>query len=103
MNQDEALRVAVALLHESQHDGDPGLAVDVGGVEVKDGLLIVPFNSRRYLNSREASDMLLDCWPILVDLSTGKARFGQLHERHLWRGGRGQAGAPRRGTPEGER
>jgi hypothetical protein len=29
--------------------------------------------------------MLLDCWPILVDLDRGDVRFGTLDERHLWR------------------
>jgi hypothetical protein len=52
-------------------------------VRIKDGLLIVPYNSTTYLASRKLRDQLLDCWPILVDLTTGQARFGQLHERHL--------------------
>ncbi|MFC1416188.1 hypothetical protein [Streptacidiphilus cavernicola] len=85
MDQDEALRVAVALLRESRRGNEPELAVDVDRVRVKDGLLIVPYNSATYLASRSVRDRLLDCWPILVDLTTGQARFGRLHERSLWR------------------
>ncbi|MFC1407903.1 hypothetical protein ACEZCY_01255 [Streptacidiphilus sp. N1-12] len=85
MNQEEALRVAVALLRESRRGNEPELAVDASRVRIKHGLLIAPYNSVRYLASRNVQDRLLDCWPILVDLTTGQARFGRLHERHLWR------------------
>ncbi|WP_037609023.1 hypothetical protein [Streptacidiphilus rugosus] len=88
MNQDEALRTAVALLHQSRRDDEPELAVDADRAHIQDGLLIVPYNSTTYLASRNVRDQLLDCWPILVDLTTGQARFGRLHERHLWRGNR---------------
>ncbi|MEW2622897.1 hypothetical protein [Streptomyces sp. NPDC048106] len=39
----------------------------------------------QYFVSRDDRQMLLDCWPILVDLEHGDVRFGTLDDRHLWR------------------
>ncbi|MBO0517567.1 hypothetical protein J0695_38315, partial [Streptomyces beijiangensis] len=54
-------------------------------VQESNGLLIVPYNSAQYLASRDVSEQLLDCWPILVNLERGDVRFGTLDERHLWK------------------
>jgi hypothetical protein len=85
MERDEALQFAVTFLARSQRDDDPPLAVDAERVRERNGLLIVPYNSVQYLASRGATQQLLDCWPILVDLGSGDVRFGTLDERHLWR------------------
>ncbi|WP_407837258.1 YrhB domain-containing protein [Streptomyces sp. DSM 116496] len=85
MQQDEALQLAVAFLARSQRDDEPPLAVDPERVRESGRLLIVPYNSVQYLASRNDRHMLLDCWPILVDLDRGDVRFGTLDERHLWR------------------
>ncbi|MFF9158265.1 hypothetical protein ACF1AB_39255 [Streptomyces sp. NPDC014846] len=85
MEPDQALELAVTFLARSQRADEPPLAVDAEGIRVSNGLLIVPYNSVQYLASREASEQLLDCWPILVDLERGDVRFGLLEERHLWR------------------
>ncbi|MFD8554775.1 YrhB domain-containing protein [Streptomyces fradiae] len=84
MDHSEALQLAVAFLARSQRDDEPPLAIDTAGVRESNGLLIVPYNSVRYLASRDVGQQLLDCWPILVDLERGEARFGTLDERHLW-------------------
>ncbi|MGV9351878.1 YrhB domain-containing protein [Streptomyces spiralis] len=81
----EALRLAVSFLERSQRDDEPLLAVDTERVRESNGLLIAPYNSVQYLTSRDVRDQLLDCWPILVDLSSGDVRFGTLDERHLWK------------------
>ncbi|MEU5797329.1 YrhB domain-containing protein [Streptomyces sp. NPDC047813] len=85
MEQAKALDIAVAFLKQSQRKDEPPLAVDTEGVSESNGLLIVPYNSVRYLASRNARDQLLDCWPVLVDLDTADVRFGTLEERPLWR------------------
>ncbi|WP_329312343.1 MULTISPECIES: YrhB domain-containing protein [unclassified Streptomyces] len=85
MQQDEALQLAVAFLARSQRADEPPLAVDAERVRESGRLLIVPYNSVQYLASRNDRHMLLDCWPILVDLDRGDVRFGTLDERHLWR------------------
>lgn len=85
MEQDEALQLAVAFLASDQRDDEPPLAVDTERVRGSSGLLIVPYNSVRYLASRDVREQLLDCWPILVDLEREDVRFGTLEERHLWR------------------
>ncbi|MEU0395692.1 hypothetical protein ABZ208_23485 [Streptomyces sp. NPDC006208] len=85
MQQDEALQLAVAFLARSQRDDEPPLAIDAERVCESNGLLIAPYNSVQYLASRNDRHMLLDCWPILVDLNRGDVRFGTLDERHLWR------------------
>ncbi|MEU6442328.1 YrhB domain-containing protein [Streptomyces sp. NPDC047046] len=85
MDADEALRLARAFLARDQRRDEPPLAVDTEQVRVKDGLLIAPYNSVRYLASRKPREQLLGCWPILVDLGSGEIRFGSLEERHLWR------------------
>ncbi|MFV5994984.1 YrhB domain-containing protein [Streptomyces sp. NPDC056231] len=81
----EALRLAVSFLERSQSDDEPPLAIDAERVRESNGLLIAPYNSVRYLASRDERQQLLDCWPILVDLDSANVRFGTLDERHLWR------------------
>ncbi|MFJ7197832.1 MULTISPECIES: YrhB domain-containing protein [unclassified Streptomyces] len=85
MEQDEALRLAMAFLAQSQREDEPPLAIDAERVRESNGLLIVPYNSVQYLASRDVREQLLDCWPILVDLARGDVRFGTLDERRLWR------------------
>ncbi|MET8646768.1 YrhB domain-containing protein [Streptomyces sp. NPDC004074] len=85
MEQDQALQLAVAFLAQSQRENEPPLAIDAERVRERNGLLIVPYNSRQYLASRDGREQLLDCWPILVDLERGEVRFGTLDERHLWK------------------
>ncbi|WP_044376425.1 YrhB domain-containing protein [Streptomyces noursei] len=84
LSRSEALKVAEELLVQETGPYDPALKVDYELVLEKNGLLIVPFNSEQYLETRDARDMLLDCWPILVDLTTGEARLGTIEERALW-------------------
>ncbi|MCS0639217.1 hypothetical protein NX801_26965 [Streptomyces sp. LP05-1] len=59
--------------------------IDLSNVVEKGELLVVPYNSARFLRTRAAADQLLDCWPILVNLRSGAVRFGRLEERALWR------------------
>ncbi|MYX37828.1 MULTISPECIES: YrhB domain-containing protein [unclassified Streptomyces] len=84
MNQEEALRAAEKFLEASRNSGEPELKIDYGLVEEKGGILIVPYNSAQYLTTRNVRDMLLDCWPILVELDSGSVRFGELGDRPLW-------------------
>jgi hypothetical protein len=84
VEQDEALKFAVAFLAHCQRDDEPRLAIDAERVRESNGLLIVPYNSLQYLTSRDWRQQLLDCWPILVDLESGGVRFGTLAERHPW-------------------
>ncbi|MFI8242611.1 hypothetical protein ACIF83_36100 [Streptomyces sp. NPDC085866] len=81
----QALQIAAAFLARSQRDSEPPLAVDAGRVRENNGLLIAPCNSVQYLASRDVRHQLLDCWPILVDLTSGDVRFGTLDGRHLWK------------------
>lgn len=81
----EALHLAVSFLERSQRDGEPSLAIDTERARESNGLLIAPYNSVQYLTSRDVRQQLLDCWPILVDLSSGHVRFGTFDERHLWK------------------
>ncbi|GAA1378305.1 hypothetical protein GCM10009612_78720 [Streptomyces beijiangensis] len=85
MDRDEAQQLAVTFLASSQRDDEPPLAIDSERVQESNGLLIVPYNSAQYLASRDVSEQLLDCWPILVNLERGDVRFGTLDERHLWK------------------
>ncbi|WP_329169763.1 YrhB family protein [Streptomyces decoyicus] len=85
LSRSEALKVAEELLVSETGPYDPTLKIDYELVMEKDGLLIVPYNSEEYLETRDSYVMLLDCWPILVDLATGHARMGKLEERELWR------------------
>ncbi|MFF8989441.1 hypothetical protein ACF09H_05610 [Streptomyces sp. NPDC014983] len=68
-----------------EHKDEPPLAIDTERVRQSSGLLTAPYNSVQYLASRDDRQTLLDCWPILVDLEHGDARFGTLDDRHLWR------------------
>ncbi|MCC0100346.1 YrhB family protein [Streptomyces flavotricini] len=85
MEQDDARQIAVAFLARSQREDELPLAIDTEQVRESNGLLTVPYNSVQYLASRDWRQQLLDCWPILVDLTSGEVRFGTVDERHLWR------------------
>ncbi|GAA2211770.1 hypothetical protein GCM10009850_072300 [Nonomuraea monospora] len=52
-------------LESSRQEGEPPMAIDVQRIRANGRLLIVPYNSVRYLALREEHDRLLDCWPIL--------------------------------------
>ncbi|MGW0551751.1 YrhB domain-containing protein [Streptomyces altiplanensis] len=83
--ENEARTVAEEFLQASRATGEPELAIDWSRARMKGGVLIAPYNSARFLETRDIRDQLLDCWPILVDTSTGQARFGKLEERDFWR------------------
>lgn len=85
----EAKDIAREYLRASQKVDEPEMEIDWDRVRIKEGILIAPYNSTRFLQTRDPWDQLLDCWPILVDMSTGKARFGKLGERDFWRIPRG--------------
>ncbi|MFB6436954.1 hypothetical protein ACFCVY_09245 [Streptomyces sp. NPDC056411] len=84
LDRGEALKVAEALLQQERGPYDPELEIDYENTEIRGNLLIAPFNSPEYLESRDPQDMLLDCWPILVDLTSGEARLGTIEDRSLW-------------------
>ncbi|MFF3334722.1 hypothetical protein ACFYWX_35155 [Streptomyces sp. NPDC002888] len=86
LSEAEGRLVADAFLQASRKTSEPELAIDWNRVRVKEGILIAPYNSVQFLKSRNYEHQLLDCWPILVDLSTGQARFGELEERAFWKG-----------------
>lgn len=85
ISEAEGRSLAERLLQASRRPGEPELAIDWSAARVKDGVLIAPYNSSRFLATRNVEDQLLDCWPILVDLSSGEARFGELEERAFWK------------------
>lgn len=85
ISEKDAQGVAEDFLQTSRVPGEPELAIDWNEVRVKEGVLIAPYNSSDFLRSRDVREQLLDCWPILVDLSTGQARFGDLSERSFWK------------------
>ncbi|MFF7230746.1 immunity protein 35 of polymorphic toxin system [Streptomyces sp. 2333.5] len=80
-----ALKIAEELLEQETGPYDPELSIDYERVREKDGIFIAPFNSVEYLETRDPLDMVPDCWPILVDLKSGKARLGTLDDRPFWR------------------
>lgn len=79
-----ALRVAEQLLESERDPYDPEMEIDYENAEVRGDLLIAPFNSPEYLESRDPQDMLLDCWPVLVNLKSGEARLATIDDRELW-------------------
>ncbi|MFD3739061.1 hypothetical protein [Streptomyces sp. NPDC058629] len=85
ISEKDAQRVVDEFLQKSRALGEPELAIDWAEVKVKEGILIAPYNSSVFLRSRDSREQLLDCWPILVDLSTGQVRFGELSERSFWK------------------
>lgn len=81
LSKAEALDVAQALLDRELGPNEPELVIDLEEVEEKEGVLIVPFNSPTFLETREPRDMVLDCWPVLVDLESGEARMSTIDDR----------------------
>ncbi|MEW2348465.1 MULTISPECIES: YrhB domain-containing protein [unclassified Streptomyces] len=85
VSEKEALAIADRFLRADRRARDADLAFDFPQVKVKEGWLIAPYNSVTYLKTRNMRDQLLDCWPVLVELATGKVRFGRLEELDFWR------------------
>ncbi|MFI2429792.1 hypothetical protein ACH5A7_37975 [Streptomyces sp. NPDC018955] len=85
ISEEDGRVIAEGFLRESRRPTEPELAIDWNMVRVKDGILIAPYNSADYLASGKSEHYLLDCWPILVDLSSGQVRFGDLEERAFWK------------------
>lgn len=85
ISESEGRLIAEGFLEMSRKPGEPELAIDWDGVRMKEGVLIAPYNSSRFLSTGNLGDRLLDCWPILVDLVSGEARFGKLEERAFWK------------------
>jgi hypothetical protein len=85
ISEAEGRLVAASFLWASRKPSEPELAIDWDKVRVEEGILIAPYNSARFLASRNCEHQLLDCWPILVDLSSGQARFVELEERAFWK------------------
>ncbi|WP_327694830.1 hypothetical protein [Streptomyces sp. NBC_00459] len=84
ISEEQGRLVAEEFLQASRKFSEPELAIDWNRVRVREGILIAPYNSSQFLTTGE--HQLLDCWPILVDLSSGQARFGRLEERAFWKG-----------------
>ena len=85
LSEAEGRLAADEFLQASRKPSEPELAIDWDAVRVKEGILIAPYNSVQFLASRNYRHQLLDCWPILVDLSSGQVRFGELEERAFWK------------------
>ncbi|MFI2379984.1 hypothetical protein ACH5AO_33775 [Streptomyces sp. NPDC018964] len=85
ISEEDGRVIAEGFLQESRRPAEPELAIDWNMVRVKEGILIAPYNSAEYLVSGDPEHRLLDCWPILVDLSSGEVRFGDLEERAFWK------------------
>ncbi|MYT10833.1 MULTISPECIES: hypothetical protein [Streptomyces] len=84
ISEEQARLIAEEFLQESKRPTEPELAINWNRARVKEGILIAPYNSAEFLSTGE--NQLLDCWPILVDLASGQARFGELEERPFWKG-----------------
>lgn len=85
LSENEARDVALNHRKASRKPTEPELSIDWARVRVKEGILIAPYNATRFLQTRDPVDQLLDCWPILVNMSTGEVRFGKLAECEFWR------------------
>jgi hypothetical protein len=85
LSEEEGRSIAVQFLQKSRKPGEPELEIDWNEVRVKEGIFIAPHTSAQFLASGKREHHLLDCWPILVDLSSGRARFGELEERAFWK------------------
>ncbi|MFH8349773.1 YrhB domain-containing protein [Streptomyces sp. NPDC018045] len=84
MTHAEAVHIAEEQLAREAGPYDPPMAIDSSSIEEREGMLIVPFNSIEYLETGDPMKMLLDCFPTIVDLSTGEARMGTLADLSLF-------------------
>ncbi len=78
---DEAIRRGREFLEASRRPNEPEMDVDVSRVRQVSGDFVLPYNSLLYLETRDPHDLLLDCWPIVVDGETGNCRFSTIEER----------------------
>ncbi|MFI1031220.1 YrhB domain-containing protein [Streptomyces sp. NPDC020951] len=85
ISENDAKEIASEYLRASRTPDEPELGIEWDQARVKEGVFIAPYNSTRFLQTQDPHDQLLDCWPILVDMSTGEPRFGELGERDFWR------------------
>jgi hypothetical protein len=83
ISEEQGHLIAEEFLQASRRPNEPEMAIDWSRATVKERILIAPYNSSQFLATGE--NQLLDCWPILVDLVSGQARFGELEERAFWK------------------
>ncbi|MEV7511786.1 YrhB domain-containing protein [Streptomyces sp. NPDC091201] len=81
ISESDAKKVAEEFLRESRRVGEPELAIKWESVVMKNGVLVAPYNSALFFETGDYRDQLLDCWPILVDMSNGSVRFALLEDR----------------------
>ncbi|MCI3225727.1 YrhB domain-containing protein [Streptomyces sp. NP-1717] len=80
IDKEFATRVAHELMLQDRHPDDPEMVIDTQKVEHFKGHWIIPYNSPEYIASRNEREMLLDCWPILVDSESGSARKSTIED-----------------------
>ncbi|MFH8405598.1 YrhB domain-containing protein [Streptomyces sp. NPDC018019] len=85
ISREEAVKVARQLIESNMGPYDPPLRIDYERVRERRGLLVVPYNSIEYLETRDLDKQLVGLWPIIVDLSTGQARQGSVDDRPLFK------------------
>ncbi|MEU6484739.1 YrhB domain-containing protein [Streptomyces sp. NPDC046887] len=81
MDRHEGFKIAEGFLQRSVMPDEPSMAIDADAVRERGGMLVLPYNSVEFLRTRRMEDMLLDCWPIIVDMATGAVRFSDITER----------------------
>ncbi|MFF4952059.1 hypothetical protein [Streptomyces chattanoogensis] len=64
LSRTAALMAAEELLAQEAGPYDPPLKIDNELVMEKADILVVPYNSEQYLETRDARHMLLDFWPL---------------------------------------
>ncbi|MFD6227895.1 hypothetical protein ACFWFZ_13585 [Streptomyces sp. NPDC060232] len=84
LSEGQARALAEEFLLASRVAGEPEFAILWDLARVKDGVLVAPYNSVRFMETRDYSDQLLDCWPILVDMSSSLVRFARIDEPEFW-------------------
>ncbi|WP_419998340.1 hypothetical protein [Streptomyces boninensis] len=83
LSRPEALEIAEQSFRSELRPDDPELVIDEQWIEERHGYLVVPYNSPEFISSRDDMDRVLDCWPILVNLSTGEVRATSIADKEF--------------------
>jgi hypothetical protein len=75
LSEDEGLALAASYLAEEAGDESDSVRIDPPGAYVVDGLLIVHWNSKEFLDDGDEWAQLGGNPPIAVDLTTGQCRY----------------------------
>ncbi|MEV7087524.1 YrhB domain-containing protein [Streptomyces sp. NPDC093085] len=86
ISKEHAARIAQEVMVRERHPDDSKLVIDTQNIEHLKGYWVIPYNSPEYISTRNEMDVMLDCWPVLVNSESGVARMSTIDDLEFLEG-----------------